>query len=386
MRVLYITQTQDMSGADRSLLQLMKELRANHGVEPFVVMPRVELNDAHTLRTECSKNGIPFLVHKMSNFKRHEGCSWIEKLYFIVVHAFSVLTLLWKLRRERFDLIHSNTSVTDLGAYVSQAKGVPHIWHLREFGREDFGLVSCLGEGYERWTYRRCERFIAISDAIKRSFLRVIDADRITTIYNGILPPRDNMDAVHEPGILNICMVGRIEPNKNQLEALKAIAWLKEQGVPPVHLYIIGRIKDEAYHTEIKQFIARHQLDDAVSFLGVRFDVPELLKKMDVGLMLSTSEAFGRVTVEFQMQNVVVVATDAGANAELIESGRTGWLYPLGRPEALGRCLKTLVCDRETLLRVAQNGKRHAMENFTSRRNSENIFELYQTIALKDEE
>ena len=147
MRVLYITQTQDMSGADRSLLQLMKELRANHGVEPFVVMPRVKLSDAHTLRSECIENDIPFIIHKMSNFKRHEGCSWIEKLYFIMVHAYSVLTLMWKLRRERFDLIHSNTSVTDLGAYLSRSKGAPHIWHLREFGKEVFGVVSCLGEG-----------------------------------------------------------------------------------------------------------------------------------------------------------------------------------------------------------------------------------------------
>ena len=335
MRVLYITQTQDMPGADRSLLQLMKELRANHGVEPFVVKPRVKLSDAHTLRSECFENDIPFIIHKMSNFKRHEGCSWIEKLYFIMVHAYSVLTLLWKLRRERFDLIHSNTSVTDLGAYMSRSKGAPHIWHLREFGKEDLGLVSCLGEGYERWTYRRSERFIAISDVIKRAFLRVVDAERIVTIYNGILPPKENMDAVHEPGVLNVCMVGRIEPNKNQLEALKAIAQLKEQGVPPIHLYFIGRIKDEAYHVQMQHFVAQHQLTDVVSFLGVRFDVPELLKKMDVGLMLSTSEAFGRVTVEFQMQNVAVVASDAGANAELIESGRTGFLYPLGQPESL---------------------------------------------------
>lgn len=383
MRVLYITQTQDMSGAGRSLLQLMKELRANHGVEPFVVMPRVKLSDAHTLRSECIENDIPFIIHKMSNFKRHEGCSWIEKLYFIMVHAYSVLTLMWKLRRERFDLIHSNTSVTDLGAYVSRSKGAPHIWHLREFGKEDFGLVSCLGEGYERWTYRRSERFIAISDVIKRAFLRVVDAERIVTIYNGILPPKENMDAVHEPGVLNVCMVGRIEPNKNQLEALKAIAQLKEQGVPPIHLYFIGRIKDEAYHVQMQQFIAQHQLTDVVSFLGVRFDVPELLKKMDVGLMLSTSEAFGRVTVEFQMQNVAVVASDAGANAELIESGRTGFLYPLGQPESLAACLKTLVCNRETLLRVAQNGKRNAMENFTSARNSEKIYKIYQAYKSK---
>ena len=98
MKVLYITQTQDMSGAGRSMLQLIKELRTNHGIEPFVVMPRVHLNDASTLYTECQENHIPCIVLKMSNFKRHEGCSWIEKAYFIVVNGFSVLTLLWKLR------------------------------------------------------------------------------------------------------------------------------------------------------------------------------------------------------------------------------------------------------------------------------------------------
>ncbi len=381
MKVLYITQTQDMSGAGRSMLQLIKELRANHGIEPFVVMPRVHLNDASTLYTECQENHIPCIVLKMSNFKRHEGCSWIEKAYFIVVHGFSVLTLLWKLRKEQFDLVHSNTSVTDLGAYASRWKGIPHIWHLREFGKEDFGLTSCLGEGYERYVYGKCERFIAISEVIRRAFLRVIDGKKITVIHNGILPPAEGMDAVHEPGRLNICMVGRIEPGKNQMEALQAIAILKEEGVQDFHLHLIGRAKDEHYLARMQAFIKAHQLEDCVSFLGVRFDVPQLLRRMDVGLMLSTSEAFGRVTVEFQMQQVAVIATDAGANAELIDHGHTGLLYPLGKPEELAACLRRLITDRATLLRIANEGKCHAMANFTSTINSERIFTVYKDIC-----
>ena len=72
----------------------------------------------------------------------------------------------------------------DIGAFVSRWKGVPHLWHLREFGKEDFGLVPCLGTGYEKWIYGKCERFVAISEAIRKAFLRVIDGSRITVVYN----------------------------------------------------------------------------------------------------------------------------------------------------------------------------------------------------------
>lgn len=382
MRVLFITQTQDMSGANRSLLQLILELRSSHGVEPLVVMPRYCVPSAHTMSSECSANGIPFLLHRMAHFKRQGPLSWGMRVSFVLKHTYSILFLLWRLRHQKFDLVHSNTSVTDLGAFVSRWKGVPHLWHLREFGKEDFGLVPCLGTGYEKWIYGKCERIVAISEAIRKAFLRVIDGSRITVVYNGILPQPESLDACHDSHITRIAMVGRIEPGKNQMEALQAIALLKERdaGVP-LHLNFIGRIKDEDYHARMQQFIREHHLESCVSFMGVRNDVPRLLSQTDIGLMLSTSEAFGRVTVEFMMQNVAVIATDAGANAEIIRHGDSGLLYTLGHPEQLAECLNLLISNHELLLQTARNGKRHAMENFTSRTNSEKIFAIYNTLT-----
>lgn len=382
MRVLFITQTQDMSGANRSLLQLIRELRSSHGVEPFVVMPRYCVPSARTMSSECSANGIPFLLHRMAHFKRQAPLSWGMRASFVVKHSFSVLSLLWKLRHRQFDLVHSNTSVTDLGAYLSRWKRVPHLWHLREFGKEDFGLVPCLGTGYEKWIYGQCECFVAISEAIKKAFLRVIGEKRITVVHNGILPQPASLDACHYSRILRIAMVGRIEPGKNQMEALQAIARLKEEHAEArLHLCFIGRIKDADYHARLQHFIREHQLDSSVSFLGVRDDVPQLLSQTDVGLMLSASEAFGRVTVEYMMQNIAVIATDAGANAEIICHGHSGMLYPLGHPEELAKCLFLLLSEHDTLQRIARNGKQHAMANFTSRNNSEKIFSLYHTLT-----
>lgn len=381
MRVLFITQTQDMSGANRSLLQLIRELRSLHGVEPFVVMPRYCIPSAHTMSSECAANGIPFILHRMAHFKRQAPLSWRIRASFVAKHAFSVVYLLWRLRHQTFDLIHSNTSVTDLGAYVSRWKGVPHLWHLREFGKEDFGLEPCLGTCYEKWVYTKCERFVAISEAIRKAFLRVIDGSRITVVHNGILPQPASLDAGHDSHTIRIAMVGRIEPGKNQMEALQAVALLKEANAGiPLQLRFIGRIKDKDYHAHLQHFITDHQLDSCVCFMGVRDDVPQLLSQTDIGLMLSTSEAFGRVTVEYMMQNIAVIATDAGANAEIIRHGHTGLLYTLGHPEQLAECL-LLLSNHDMLQQIARNGKQHAMENFTSLKNTGKIFDLYNTLT-----
>lgn len=380
MRVLFVTHTLDMSGANRSMMQLILELREHHGVEPYVVMPRIKMDTPHTLVKECEDHDIPHLVHKMTHFKRHEGCGVVERFYFVVVHLFATLHLLWKLRKERFDLVHTNASVTDVGAFVSSKKHIPHVWHLREFGKEDFGLVSCLGEGYEKWVYGKCNRFIAISNVIKKSFCRVIEPQRIDVVYNGILPPNPDLVALHKDTTVNITMVGRVERNKNQLEALQALTLLKERGVKNVHLHVIGRVKEPDYQLHLEDYVKQHALDEFVTFWGVRQDVPALNKGMDIGLMLSTSEAFGRVTIEFQLQNIAVIATEAGANAELIEDGQTGLLYPLGQPEALANQMHKLITNREYMLEIASNGRHHAQKHFSSERNSQGVYAVYQMV------
>ena len=181
-------------------------------------------------------------------------------------------------------------------------------------------------------------------------------------------------------------MVGRVEPNKNQMEALRAICLLKEQGITNFYLHVIGRFSDEEYKKYLDLYIKEHDLGGFVRFLGARYDVPELLKTMDIGLMLSNSEAFGRVTVEYQMQNLAVVATDAGANRELIETNKTGILYTLGQPDDLANCLRRMILDRDFMQCLSAAGEQNAMNVFTSRNNSENLYTVYLSIISVNHE
>lgn len=381
IRVLYITHVGAMDGANRSLLQLIEELRANHHVTPIVVCPREASRNGQSIATECKTRGIECYVLPLVKFKLAAGKSLIEKLKIFLSFVLRNVNLMFKLRKVKFDLVHSNSSVIDMGSFVSMARGVPHVWHLREFGYEDFRLVSVFGKRYERWIYAKCTCAIAISKVIEEKF-RPYFNDRIRLIYNGIVPKDERLWSKHDNKVTTFCLTGRVEPNKNQLEALKAAALIKKQTEHDFRIWIVGHC-DKNYAEILKKYVADNGLENQVVFLGYRTDVPQILQRSDVGLMLSTNEAFGRVTVEYMMQNLAVIASDTGANPEIITNGETGLLYELGDVEGLADKMKSLIEDHTLLEALAEKGKQHAYRHFTSVMNSNQIFSLYQTIENK---
>ena len=90
MRVLYITHVGAMDGANRSLLQLIEELRANHNVIPIVVCPREATRNGQSIASECKARGIECYVVPLVKFKLAVGKSFIERfkifLSFIIFH------------------------------------------------------------------------------------------------------------------------------------------------------------------------------------------------------------------------------------------------------------------------------------------------------------
>jgi glycosyltransferase involved in cell wall biosynthesis len=284
--------------------------------------------------------------------------------------------LLWLLRNKHFDIVHSNTSVIDTGAYLSYFKKIPHIWHLREFGKKDFSLESCLGNRYEKWIYSKCWKFIAISKAVKNEYKSIIPESKISLIYNGILPPNHQYIANHSSSKIQFCIVGRIENNKNQLEALKACKLLKDEGYKNFHLTIIGP-SDNVYSKSLIKYIDDNELNEFVHMTGEIFNVSEVLSKMDVGLMLSNNEAFGRVTVEYMMHNLAVIASNTGANSELIANNETGLLYSPGNHIELKNKMKFIINNKKAMLNLAIKGKKEAIVRYNSKINTNCVYELY---------
>ena len=378
MRVLFITHTNGLDGANRSLLQLTRELRDNHHVEPVVVCPRDW--KSYVLTNAYTKAGIECIPVPLVKFKLVGRKSIVAKCLLAASFLIHNLYLIYALRKVKFDLVHSNSSVIDMGAYLARWRGVPHVWHLREFGYEDFRMMSVFGKRYERWIYKKCSIAFAISKAIEQKF-KPLFGNRLRLIYNGIATKDESLSATHTNSVLTFCIAGRLEPNKNQMEVLKACQLLKCESESAFRLLVIGAGGNTAYIEELKKYVADNHLDGNVVFMGYRDDVPDVLRQCDVGITASTNEAFGRVTVEYMMQSLAVIASDTGANPEIINNSETGLLYHLGDTRQLADRMRMLMENRDLLLRLAANGKRQACERFSSVKNSDSIYKLYTTLV-----
>ena len=365
-----------MGGANHSLLQLMKELKENYDVEPTLLVSKGV--HPYPISDKCREVGIECIEARYYWFK-YKGYTISNILRVLLDFLLFYPIVIWKLRGRKFDIIHSNGSVIDIGAYLHIIKKCPHVWHLREFGMEDFGVFSLLGKKYEKWIYSKGDVFIAISDCIKRAYLDVIPGRKIQMIYNGIKPSEDSLKADHKNEVPQFVLVGVVQEAKNQLEAVKALKIVVEKGVK-MHLNFIG-IDQNEYADIVRKYITDNKLGEYVTFCGPRNDVPQILKKMDVGLMLSRNEAFGRVTVEYMMQNLAVIASDTGANPEIIDNGENGLLYHYGDVDDLVKQILFYVDYKDKMIEMANRGMNHARNCFISARNSENVYNTYQSLV-----
>ena len=232
----------------------------------------------------------------------------------------------------------------------------------------------------------RSQRVIAISDFIRRYILENYpdtDPGKITLIHRGVDNAVFNPDFKPQTSWLKpwqasaavgdkiITLPGRITRWKGQLDFIDIIAGLRHHGLA-VHGVIAGGAEKrrQGFLDEIKEKIARLQLQAHVSLIGQRDDMKEVMASSDMVMSLAkTPEAFGRTALEALCLGTPVVAYDHGGAHEVLKE-----MYPAGLcpPDNIEAAVE-LSCD---LLRTPQAiGKNHVftLENMVNR-----TIELYE--------
>jgi glycosyltransferase involved in cell wall biosynthesis len=178
-----------------------------------------------------------------------------------------------------------------------------------------------------------------------------------------------------------IGIVGRLAPWKGQDVFLEGAALLLEAGLPAQFL-IVGSplFGEEAFEGRLRGLASELGIALQVEFLGFS-DVPTVLRSLDILVHASkTPEPFGQVIIEGLAAGIPVVATDGGGAREIIQSGVTGVLVPMGDAAALAAALRQLLSRPEYARRLAAAGRRHALEHFTIEQSARSSEALYQQL------
>lgn len=370
MNVLFVTHYSSLYGANFSMIRLILELREK-GVNATVVMPEDDVVKGQPLWEKLDALGIPYVRAKVKTIKSDSWKKVVPKLFY--AHALFG-DVYQKIEGKQFDLVHTNTSVIDVGRYIARKIGVPHVWHIREFGDLDYNLLTPFGKWFQRIIYRGGNTFVAISRKIHDHYQKYLGDQDVRVIYNGVKPLP--MREPSEDGIVRFCIVGMMQESKRQLDVVKAAAELRHRGIHNFYVSIIGD-GVEQYEQTVENYINDNDLASYVTMTGRRENVPELLTKMDVGITASSHEAFGRVTVEYMMAGLAVIASDGGASTEILQDENTGLIYESGNVGQLADKMQELIENPGKRERLSLDGHEHAMRNFQSSTNSEAIYSLY---------
>lgn len=380
MKVLFFASTDDCLGGAKSLLELVDLLKSN-GVELLVINPfHNKLNEKlDKLGIENYSAGYHLNICRKDCKGLKFGAKYILK--FIRYSLFQLRAIRYIERTVDFssiDIIHTNNSVEDIGVYFSKKYNKPHIWHLREFGDLDFNFYY-FHKNIGQYISEHSTYMVAISNAIKKAWIKKGAADsKIVTICHGVKASIIEQ-AEHQNEKIRMIFAGTIIPEKGQFEFIKALTKLNEADIEKFQLDFYGTCED-AYLKELIDYIKENNLEQIVSFKGYTNHLNELLKEYDIGIINSRCEAMGRVTIEYMLAGLCVLASDRGANIELIDHEQYGLLYEYDNVDSIVEKLVYISNHPQEVIDIGKRARKNAMENYSIEKNVMKFIELYRRV------
>lgn len=180
-----------------------------------------------------------------------------------------------------------------------------------------------------------------------------------------------------------IC-VARFAPQKRHdllLESFdKARAQLAASGGANLRLLLVGGDPFGEGRPKAEAESKRLGLEDSVSFLGIRRDVPDLYGLADVFVMYSEWEGLGLVFLEAMAAGLPVVATGVSAVPEVVIDGETGRLAPFGDTDAMAAAFVALASDSDCCRALGQKGHARVLDVFALDRMVDATLDVYAEV------
>lgn len=385
MKILYFMNHADKGGAALALIDLISEIKKNHPELQLIVITG-KRND---LNRKMDRLGIENYSVPFKNFvssKHYPIFLWriLLRLRHDIMLPLAIHLLSHKVDLSTVDIIHTNLNRIDIGVFFAAQYGIPHIWHLREHREGDFEKISIYKNDIE-YMNSFCSYYIAISKSVYQEWVKAgIPEEKIHLIYDGVdetkIKNRKNYCSWKENKVIKMIFLGGYDPAKGQEQLIRAVALLEDRVKRKCQVDFYGN-GQKSYKNYLEKLVKQFNLESIVSIYAYDANIYSRLSEYDVGINCSRKEGFGRVTVEYMLSGLCVVATDSGANKELIQNGETGLLYPYGDVRYLSKLLNNILNSHDIIPEMGKNAKNVACRNFTLRDHENKVVSLYSDIV-----
>jgi len=340
-RIIYVhSNNTDVGGADFCLERMSNELRKK-GFDTLVLLSR---KTSITKRYEM--NGNPFVMGNFIRPQLNQGIFYY--LFYLPWKAFiSYMFFLRFFFLQKPNIVHVNDMYDFIPAFAAKTLRIPVVYHLRMIRSKENQLNRIIG----KLVYRFSDKIFAVSEATANAFLSLLSPETKQMAKKKLVVVRDWNDnerfckdiSVEEKNRLReslglsdedfvIISVGRLEEWKGQHLIIEAIGKLLKENRIKSNVKVLvagGKVEGkEGYVSRLIKLIKDYKLENVVKLLGERKDVHKLLKISN--LFVHTSilpDPFPGTVVEAMLSGTPVLASSLGGVSEMIEDGKTGFLF-----------------------------------------------------------
>lgn len=376
--ILYICTDHDLfAGSSKSLLNMIQSL--GQTINPIVLFPYDGI-----VQKIYQNNGIRTLVHRFTDIRERTQSSRIKTLRHPRRHIFyqwykndseCVSYIKKTLGPETISLVHSNTTVATIGAFIAHELRIPHVWHIREFLDKDFNIHPFMGRYILRHIINSADARICISKSIQRHWK--FKTESTVVIDNAIVDDEKPKIIYNKKKFILFC-AALITENKG---AESAINGFINSGLPPLgySLLMVGRCNKDYQHYLVNLASSNGIASKQIEFLGYQDCLSELFRESSAFLMCSKNEGLGRVTVEAMYFGCPVIANATGGTTEIINDKITGRLYT--NEAELATLLREVAssCPQK----IIEEAQEYAISHFSKSAFRPRIVSLYTSLIPK---
>ncbi|MDO4993547.1 MAG: glycosyltransferase family 4 protein [Bacteroidales bacterium] len=358
-------------------------------MSPLYVLP-----DSKGIYNELRQQGDDVVV---LNYRRYIYPPFITLKDYLLAPLRTIgrIYLSWKasrqlvpiLIREHVQLVHTNSSVINIGYRAALSLQLPHVFHIREYA-DLIGMYYLPTPSlYRRWL--RHSHTICITRGVQQHYGLDISATTAYSqvIYDGVLPYAESLPPLTDGsnGETYFLNAGRVEPAKGLEFLLEGYAQYVQGSSQPLPLLVAGEQNVPSYSERIKSFLHTHQLESHVQLLGERPDILQLMEHARAIIIPTAFEGFGFCMTEAMFQGCLVVGRNTTGTREQFDNGLQLQGQEIGlrfeTPEQLAQCLfqvSSMTKDQRASLR--ERAFATVNQLYTSQASAKNVYDFYQKI------
>lgn len=321
--------------------------------------------------------------------------------------SFSLLCALF--RQPELDIIHLHTGkrMGGIGRLVAKWRKIPYVIALHgghfdvpdsqakaladpttgllEWGKvlgwlvgsrrviDDAAAIICLGANEETALRKQWpdKKIVRLENGVDAGAFSQGDGPRFKKKFN--VPS----------GAFTVLCVGRIDPQKDQLSAIKSFELFRNR-FADAHLVIVGHVTDQQYFQGVAAAVANSPHKDAITLIpGVSRDTTDLIDAYAAAscfLLTSRHEPFGIVILEAWASRLPVVASEVGGIPSFVENGTDGLLAPAGDITAFAQHLADIHENTAKAASIAEVGFSKASSRYSWNTITRRLEDLYYEV------